>query len=223
MVYTLQSNRRHTDDHRPCNVLKANGDRQEKLDKAHKLRDKTEEVKNELIGAGDDLNFLVEPLNQIGEREVKQPEIDNVLAKEKELYKELQAIDARLEPLDPEIERLSAEVDDMIDDDKNAQILLGEDRIADLDKLIADLEDRRQKVHDKLDELNDLLNEADNELGQDNADFAEKVRNLKKEALNFDKELKELDGKMNDLKRKRGEMRKTLDEVRADPTKYTPA
>lgn len=196
---------------------------QEKLDKAHKLRDRTEAVKNQLVAASDDLNFLVEPLNQIGEREVKQPEIDQVLAKEKELYAELQALAVTLEPLDPAIERLSAEVDDMIDDDKGAQMLLGEDRINDLDKFIADLEDRRQKVHDKLDELTDLLNVAEAELGSDNGDLAEKLRALKKEAAGFEKELKELDAKLNDLKRKRGDMRKTLDEVKADPSKYTPA
>ena len=36
---------------------------QEKLDRAHKLRDKTEEIKHQLIAASDDLNFIVEPLN----------------------------------------------------------------------------------------------------------------------------------------------------------------
>lgn len=126
----------------------------------------------------------------------------------------MQAIAAALEPLDPEIQKLSAEVDDMIDDDKTSQILLGEDRINDIDKLINELEDRRQKCHDKLDTLRDLIREAAKEIdGKFAADWDKA----------FEKELKELDAKMNDLKRKRGDMRKTLDEVKNDPSKYSPS
>lgn len=52
-----------------------------KLDKAYKLQDELEAMKEDLAKAHNNLINLVEPLNELGEREVKKPEIDEILKK----------------------------------------------------------------------------------------------------------------------------------------------
>ena len=60
-----------------------------KLDKAYKLQDELEGIKEDLAKAHNNMINLVEPLNALGEREVKKPEIDEILKKLNHMNKNL--------------------------------------------------------------------------------------------------------------------------------------
>lgn len=60
-----------------------------KLDLAYQLQDELETQKDNLAKAHTNLINLVQPLNELGEREVKKPEIDEILKKLNNMSKDL--------------------------------------------------------------------------------------------------------------------------------------
>ena len=60
-----------------------------KLDQAYQLQDELEAMKDDLGKSHQQLINLVQPLNELGEREVKKPECDEILKKLHQMNKDL--------------------------------------------------------------------------------------------------------------------------------------
>lgn len=60
-----------------------------KLDLAYQLQDELETMKDNLAKANTGLINMVQPLNELSEREVKKPEIDDILKKLNNMNKDL--------------------------------------------------------------------------------------------------------------------------------------
>lgn len=69
-----------------------------KLDLAYKLQEQLEAMKEELGKAHNNLINMVEPLNELGERQVKKPEIDEILKKLNNMNKELNQMERDIGP-----------------------------------------------------------------------------------------------------------------------------
>ena len=69
-----------------------------KLDKAYKLQDQLEQMKDDLAKAHNNLINVVEPLNELGEREVKKQEIDDILNKLNSIGRDLNQAEKDIVP-----------------------------------------------------------------------------------------------------------------------------
>jgi predicted nucleic acid-binding Zn-ribbon protein len=74
----------------------------------------------------------------------------------------------------------------------------------------------------KLEELKDLLEDAKAKQGREDPELMNKLRAVEAEAVRLERELREADDNLNDLRRKRGESKKLLDDILANPDKFTP-
>ena len=70
-----------------------------KLDQAYKLQDDLEAMKEDLGKTHDGLINTVQPLNEVGEREVKKPEFDEILKKLHGYNKDLNARERDIMPI----------------------------------------------------------------------------------------------------------------------------
>ena len=70
----------------------------------------------------DKLMEVIQPLNELGDREVKTPEVQKILEKLKEIENDLKEADADLGETKKEVDQLNDEVDKLIESEKNAKI-----------------------------------------------------------------------------------------------------
>ena len=75
-----------------------------KLDKANKYRDNIESLRNRLGQNRDRLINVVQPLNELAEREVKEPEIGRILKALDEMNEQLGSLDREIMPKIKEID-----------------------------------------------------------------------------------------------------------------------
>lgn len=76
---------------------------------------------------------MVQPLNELGEREVKQPEIDDILKKLNNMNKDLNAMQRDIQPKKTAIEALMGDVESMLERDKGRKVDEAEQLLNDLD------------------------------------------------------------------------------------------
>lgn len=91
-------------------------------DRANDLRDKLEGLQDRLQAAKDQREADIQPLCQMGEREVKTPEVQEVYDALKKIDEELDDIRADLGPMKKDNNDLEADVDKHLEDAKNALI-----------------------------------------------------------------------------------------------------
>jgi len=70
----------------------------------------------------DKLMDVIQPLNELGDREVKTPEIQRILEKLKEIEKELKDAEAELADTKKLTDTLNDDVDKLIESEKNNKI-----------------------------------------------------------------------------------------------------
>jgi peptidoglycan hydrolase CwlO-like protein len=66
------------------------------------------------------------------------------------------------------------------------------------------------------------LDEAKSKQGREDPELAKKLRDIESEALRLERELRDADEQLNDLRKRRGESKKLLDDIKANPDKFTP-
>ena len=118
---------------------------QAKLADANRLRDCLETMKNDLGKNRDRLVSIVQPLSELGEREVTQPEIEKILASLKALNVELANKEKDFAPRKAEVDALVADVDHMLEKAKGRKIDEAQDLLNQLDGQIEDLGLRKNK------------------------------------------------------------------------------
>lgn len=93
-----------------------------KLDQAYALQDELEAMKESLGKTQANLINMVQPLNELGEREVKKPEIDEILKKLHAMNKDLNAREREILPKKQAIEALTGDVENMLERDKGRKV-----------------------------------------------------------------------------------------------------
>jgi seryl-tRNA synthetase len=94
--------------------------------------------------------------------------------------------------------------------------------MATLDVHIGDLQIDRDGTFKKLNVLKALIAEAKAAQGREDPELLAKIRDIEADAKVFEKDLGDIDTKIADLKKKRGDAKKLLNEVIANPEKFTP-
>jgi len=79
-------------------------------------------MKEDLGKSHDALINTVQPLNEVGEREVKKPEIDDILKKLNGMNKDLNARERDILPIRQAIQGLLGDVENMLERDKGRKI-----------------------------------------------------------------------------------------------------
>ena len=90
----------------------------DKIDAAHKLRDDLENKLDKIQQTRDFLLNLVQPLNELGERQIKTPEINHILQELIDLLRDLQELEKEIQLKLKALEKLKIEVDNMLEKDK---------------------------------------------------------------------------------------------------------
>jgi hypothetical protein len=95
---------------------------QELTEQGEKLRTDLEGIQQDMQDAKDRLMEVIQPLNELGDREVKTPEVQKILEKLKGIEKELKECEAELVETKKESDFLCDEVDKLIESEKNNKI-----------------------------------------------------------------------------------------------------
>lgn len=72
-------------------------------------------------------------------------------------------------------------------------------------------------------EYKGLIAEAKGKEGREDPELLARLKELEAEAKALEREVNDVDNKMNEVKKKRTDSRKLLDEIKRQPSKYTPA
>lgn len=195
---------------------------QDKLDLANNLRDELEKMQEKLSATRDKMINHVQPLNDLNEREVTRPEIEEILKSLDSINDNLMNQERDILPKSQDIDDLEKDVDGMLEIDKTRKIEDGEGKLQDLNNKIDELNIAREDAFKKLNEYKNLIFNAKANQSKNDPELAGKLKSLETEAKLIEKELIDLDDKNNDLKRKRNDAKKLLDEVNANPNKFTP-
>jgi hypothetical protein len=125
-------------------------DVQKKIDAAYKLQDDLESMKENLGATRDTLIDVVQPLNELDEREVKQPEIDHILNALGKINTSLMVQVKEIMPKNQEIGELEIELMNMLDKNKGNKINEAVDKLKLLIISVNDLGKNKDHALDRL-------------------------------------------------------------------------
>lgn len=111
----------------------------EKIDAAHKLRDDLENKLDKIQQTRDFLLNLVQPLNELGERQIKTPEINHILQELIDLLRDLQELEKEIQLKLKALEKLKIDVDNMLEKDKFNKIYQAENLLKDFDNKVDEI------------------------------------------------------------------------------------
>ena len=103
---------------------------------------------------------MVQPLNELGEREVKENEISNILKTLDEIHGDLEGRMKFLFPKIKQVKKIGDEVDDLLNKNKSNKVNDALDKIRRLDANIGDLNGDTENAFRKLTELKTLMKKA---------------------------------------------------------------
>jgi chromosome segregation ATPase len=192
------------------------------LDKGQKLRDRIQKVQDELNDQDSRLKDIVQPVQELKEREVSTMEIVGVRDALLHMLDELQADFDELGNLDEEMDRLAQEVDDLINKGNMSRLEDADRARKELDAYLDDLQDKRDDLAKKLQEYKDLIADGKKTCRQD-PEMVTKLNKLEQEAGDITRELSDVDKKYADLKTRRAEVKAFIDDLKRSPEKATPA
>jgi len=121
-----------------------------------------------------------------------------------------------------EIDQLDSDVDNLLKRNKRRKIDDASAKLAQLDALCNSLAGDTTLAFKKLAELKGLLDDAKAKQGRQDPELAKKLRDIESEALRLERELKDADEQLEDLKKRRNESKRLLDDIKANPDKFTP-
>jgi chromosome segregation ATPase len=128
----------------------------------------------------------IQPLNELGEREVHQPEIEDILAKMKAMKIKLDGLEKQIKPLEAQHEQLDAEVDDMIHDEKTSKLHTGDGQLTQLNLDIADIDVKKANAEKLLARYRGAIANAKKKEGRDDAALSDWLSTLGTEADGID-------------------------------------
>lgn len=101
----------------------------------------------------------IQPLNELGEREVKQEEVVEIMEKMKALSETFADLENNLKPLVNQLETLVKDVDDTVAAEKGKTTGAAQESLGSLDAKLKQIEDLKTGALEKLKEYNDGIEE----------------------------------------------------------------
>lgn len=178
---------------------------QAKLDAAHQLEDEILAMKENLSATRDNLIEVVQPLNELDEREVKQPEIDGILNALDAVNESLMGQEREILPKSAEIQDLEKDVLGMLDKDKGNKINDGEDKLSALDDLIIDLASNKNEALEKLAVLKNAISDSKRAARSD-PELQHKIKEMEEDTKGLDRDVNDIDRKIDDVNRKKDDL-----------------
>lgn len=165
---------------------------------------------------------IIQPLNELGDREVKTPEVQKILDELKKMDAELKDTEGLLAETKKDVDALNDEVDKLIEGEKNNKIQDADKQLGLLDKALADLADQKKEAQKKLQKYQDMIAAAKDNEGQNDPQLMGTLKRLEKEAEAIKEQLKDIEAKDKDIRTKREEAKAMIDDAYANPDNYTP-
>jgi len=198
--------------------VKAIGDQ---LDKAHKTRDDLEKAQEKLGDIKAKLGEDIQPLNELGDREVTTPELEKILDSLKNVDSGLNDLNDDLLPLAKQVDKEAADAAALLEGEKDRLIQDADKMLQGLDQQLDDLDKVKKEAEKKLAEYQDMIEAAKANEGQDDPALRDALKQLQKEAAKIGDDLKEIADREKDIKKKRDEAKKAIDAFYANPDKAT--
>lgn len=191
-------------------------------DKGQELQKLIEDIQVDMAQEKEKLMELIQPLNVLGEREVKTPEVQKILEQLQEVELALQDAEVDLENTKTQTKDLQHEIDNLLDGEKNRKIQQADEALGLLDKELADLDDLRRDCRKKLEKYQDMIADAKAKEGQGDPQLMSLLKKLEKEAAQISDTLKDIEIKSDDLKKKREDAKAMIDDAFANPENFNP-
>lgn len=192
------------------------------MDKAQGLLQEYRDCQASLVKLQDKLMDDIQPLNELGEREVKTPEIEAIMEKMKVLGIDFDELERLIAPLAAKLQTLDKEINDMINDEKKGGLGEANDMIKALNDKIAALELLKSDAGKKLEEYNNEIDTAKDKFGDEDPMLADALQHHGDDAGVIAQTIKDLEGEIADLVGVRDELKKISDDAFEKPDEFTP-
>ena len=135
----------------------------------------------------------IQPLNQLGEREVKQEEVVEIKEKMRVLSETFADLENNLKPLIGQLEGLVKDVEAVIDAEKAKTSGHAADYIAALEAKLKEIEDLKSKAMEKLKIYNDGIDDLKEKEGAECPILLETLSHLSEEAKAIGESIQDLE------------------------------
>ena len=164
----------------------------------------------------------IQPLNELGEREVKQEEVVEIMEKMKALSETFADLENNLKPLVGQLDSLIKDVDAAIDGEKAKTTGSANDSLAALDAKTQQLEALKARALEKLKEYNDGIEDLREAEGAECPILLDTLALLSEEAKAIEESIHDLEGQMAALNEKKNEHKVVADDAGAKAETFTP-
>lgn len=164
----------------------------------------------------------IQPLNELGEREVKQEEVVEIMEKMKVLAETFGDLENSLKPLVGQLEGLMKDVDGTIAAEKAKTTGSANDSIDSLEAKLKQLEALKSRAMEKLKEYNDGIEELRETEGAECPILLDTLALLSEEAKAIEESIHDLEAQMAALGDKKNEHKVVADDAEANPLTFTP-
>ena len=93
------------------------------------MKDQLNLYRDKLTKLKDKLDHDIQPLNEIGEREIHQPEVEEILKKMKDLNDEFKTFEDHIKPIDGQSLTLKKEFESLITAEKRKKVIISEGKL----------------------------------------------------------------------------------------------
>ena len=164
----------------------------------------------------------IQPLNELGEREVKTPEIEAIMEKIRVLGVDFDELERLILPLAAKLKDLEKQVDDMINGEKNNGLTSCAAGIKDLNDMIAKLEELKSDAGKKLEEYNKEIDIGKEKFGTEDPMLTDALNHHSDDAVVIAQTVKDLEAEIGELMGTRDELKKICDDAYEKPDDFTP-
>ena len=164
----------------------------------------------------------IQPLNELGEREVKQEEVVEIMEKMKVLGETFGDLENNLKPLVKSLDGLTKDVDGVIAAEKAKHSGSANSAISDLDAKLKQIEEQKTRALEKLKEYNDGIQHLRENEAADCPILLDTLALLSEEAKAIEESIHDLEAQMAALNDKKNEHKVVADDAGANPSTFTP-
>jgi len=164
----------------------------------------------------------IQPLNELGEREVKQEEVVEIMEKMKVLSETFGDLENNLKPLATRLDALTKDVDAVIAAEKAKHSGSANSSIVDLEDKLKQIEDLKTRALEKLKEYNDGIQHLRENEAADCPILLDTLALLTEEAKSIEDSIHDLEAAMAALNDKKNEHKVVADDASANPLTFTP-
>ena len=160
---------------------------------------------------------VIQPLNELGEREVLRPEIMKIVDDLKAILSKLKNSEMQFTPLKKELAKLAKDTEDLLEGEKERKIQAADARYGDLEKALEDLDDLKFAAAAKLKQYQGMIDDAKANEGQQDPQLMGRLKQLEKEAAAIEKDLRDIDDREKEIKKKCDDAKKMIDDAYSNP------